>query len=306
MTRIKRISILAAALALGALGMAALPGCGEDVAATWSHGKILEEDVTSAAESDLSAFLNDDYTTYDVEGWSAYIANREYDVDVEDADTDTDDATATDAATETDADDADEDTELGDGTVAEYREYLIKQLVRNDVQEYEVDQANIEVTQDEVDARVDEEAAMYEAYYGGGYSGTFESILENYMGIDMETFESYVQDELELEKFEMQVCDVDDADDIDEDEYEAYLDEKVEEADIVINDCPSDLSYDPAVLEANQADEATETDADESEDTDTDTDADATSTSTSAATTTESDATTDEETASSSSSTSNN
>ena len=131
MTRTKKIAAALAGAALAACAALCLAGCGEDVAASWAHGKVLEADVTAAAESELENYRNDD-GSYDISSWTNYIANREYDEN----------------ATE---EEQKANEEAADGTVADYRDYLAKKELREQIVSYEVEKRNIEVTDEEVE-----------------------------------------------------------------------------------------------------------------------------------------------------------
>lgn len=270
MTRIKKIFAAAASAALAACAALSLAGCGEDVAATWTHGKVLEADVTAAAESELQYYLNDD-GTYDISSWTNYIANREYD----------------EYATE---EEAEANAEAADGTVADYRAYLAKQQLREDIIAYEVEERGIEVSSDEVEEQLEFEATIYESYYGGGHAGTFESILNNYFGMTLDDYRAGVEEQLKEDKLREQVVaektgtndeassddeaasddaaaedgaaveeDAAEEDEVDEDAiFEEYIEELMESYNATVTDCPDDLSYDPQVLAA-----AAEADAEE-------------------------------------------
>lgn len=264
MTRIKKIAAACASAALAACAALSLAGCGEDVAATWAHGKVLEADVTAAAEGELQYYLNDD-GTYDISSWTNYIANREY----------IEDATEEELAAY---------EEAADGTVADYREYLAKQELREQIVAYEVEQRGIEVTSAEVKEQLEFEAQIYESYYGGGHAGTFESILNNYFGMTLEQYQEGVETQLKEDKLREQVvaerggasaegeeaaddaaaaddASADDAAQQEADEealFNEYIDELMEGYNVSITACPEGLSYDPQTLAASQEASAAE------------------------------------------------
>ena len=63
MTSLKRVLIVACAVALAACGCFALAGCGKQAAATWAHGDVSEEDVTKTIENMRANYgLTDDAT----------------------------------------------------------------------------------------------------------------------------------------------------------------------------------------------------------------------------------------------------
>lgn len=260
MTRTKKIAAALAGAALAACAALCLAGCGEDVAASWAHGKVLEADVTAAAESELENYRNDD-GSYDISSWTNYIANREYDEN----------------ATE---EEQKANEEAADGTVADYRDYLAKKELREQIVSYEVEKRNIEVTDEEVEEQLDFEAQIYESYYGGGHAGTFESIINNYFGMTLEEYKEGVVAQLKEDKLKQQVvaektgstgdeasADADAAgsddasadsgdaaeDEVDEDAiFNEYLEELMQSYNATVTACPEGLSYDPQTLAAAQ------------------------------------------------------
>ncbi len=208
----------------------ALSGCGEQVAATWAHGQILEADVTSQAtsmKSSLSSSSSSSSTTTTTttsESWEDYIKNRSYNSDA-----------------------TDEEKAAGDGTVAQLREYIINDLLKTDVVKYEIEQKNYTISDDELDTYVDEQRTTYEAYYGQGMSGTFESILQLLGYKNLAAFEEEAKETLKERKLQQEVTGKDESDsEFDQDAWDAHVKELVDAANLHINDMPSDLSYDPS------------------------------------------------------------
>ena len=208
----------------------ALSGCGEQVAATWAHGQILEADVTSQAtsmKSSLSSSSSSSSTTTTTttsESWEDYIKNRSYNSDA-----------------------TDEEKAAGDGTVAQLREYIINDLLKTDVVKYEIEQKNYTISDDELDTYVEEQRTTYEAYYGQGMSGTFESILQLLGYKNLAAFEDEAKETLKERKLQQEVTGKDESDsEFDQDAWDAHVKELVDAANLHINDMPSDLSYDPS------------------------------------------------------------
>ncbi|MGN0077592.1 MAG: hypothetical protein ACI36V_02285 [Coriobacteriales bacterium] len=262
MTRTKKIIAGLCTAALAAVTALGLAGCGEDVAASWSHGKVLEADVTAAAEAELKYYVEDD-GSYDISSWTNYIANREY---IEDATEEEQKAYE----------------EAADGTAADYREYLAKQKVREAVIAYEVDKRNIEVTDEEIEEQLQFEAQIYESYYGGGHAGTFESILHNYFGMTLEEYKEGVAKQLKEDKLKEQViaekkgdsteqpAEGDDAaaEEVSEEEeadndalFNEYIESLMESYNVKVTECPANLSYDPQTLAASAEAASAGTDA---------------------------------------------
>lgn len=273
MTIVKKISVAAVSVALAALTAVSLTGCGEQVAGTWAHGKVLEDEITQTATTQMSYHTSSDGST-DVSAWTNYIADREYDSSASSGD-----SSSTDSSAKKDADSSDESK--SDGTVQEYREYLINQAIRQQVIDYEIEQRNITVSDDEIDQAVEQQSTIYESYYGGGHKGTFESILSRYFGMTLDQFKEDVAKNLKEDKLkeavlaeqnstdDASVSDDTSADDSksskkakssdsstdtsadDDKKFDEYIDGLIAGFDVKINDAPADLSYDPQVVAQN-------------------------------------------------------
>ena len=50
MTIVKKISVVAVSAALAALVALTMAGCGEQVAGSWAHGKVLEDEITKTLQ----------------------------------------------------------------------------------------------------------------------------------------------------------------------------------------------------------------------------------------------------------------
>ncbi|MCQ2752052.1 MAG: SurA N-terminal domain-containing protein [Coriobacteriales bacterium] len=164
---LKKSVILIVVATLLCLPLFSLSGCFWEVAATYDGGDVKEDDVTTAANNIRA---NAGYEK-DKSGWTNYIKNRTWDTDKEYADAE------------------------GDGTVDEFREYIIKQKVTNQIVEQKEKDYNIEVSDKEVEEYVDELSKSYEATYAGGMKGTFKSILR-LIGMDEETFNENARKQL--------------------------------------------------------------------------------------------------------------
>lgn len=252
MTIVKKISVVAVSAALAAFTAFTMAGCGEQVAGTWSHGKVLEDEITKTATEQMNYHTSSD-GSIDVSAWTNYIADREYNSD----------ESADDSKKKSDA-------SKSDGTVQEYREYLVNQAVRQQVIEYEIEQRGIEVSDEEVDEAVESQSAIYESYYGGGHKGTFESILSRYFGMTLEQFKENVAENLKEDKLKEAVLaeqgasdSADNADASDDSKkksakkdstedndkkFDEYIDGLVASFDVKVNDAPASLSYDPQIV----------------------------------------------------------
>lgn len=209
MTSLKRVLIVACAVALAACGCFALAGCGKQAAATWAHGDVSEEDVTKTIENMRANYgLTDDAT------WASFIAMKAYD------------STAnSDGQTTT------------DGTVADLRTYVINQMLKTDVIDYEVKEQNITVSDDELDAYVDQQRKAVESQY---MAGVFESYLQKQGYKSLDEYKEQARKVLAEQKLAEQ----NGASEDDESAWNSYVDGLMQNADIHINDMPSGLSYD--------------------------------------------------------------
>ena len=204
MTSLKRVLIVACAVALAACGCFALAGCGKQAAATWAHGDVSEEDVTKTIENMRANYgLTDDAT------WASFIAMKAYD------------STAnSDGQTTT------------DGTVADLRTYVINQMLKTDVIDYEVKEQNITVSDDELDAYVDQQRKAVESQY---MAGVFESYLQKQGYKSLDEYKEQARKALAEQKL---------AEQNGASAWNSYVDGLMQNADIHINDMPSGLSYD--------------------------------------------------------------
>lgn len=209
MTSLKRALIVACAVALAVCGCFALVGCGKQAAATWAHGDVSEEDVTKTIENMRTNYgLTDDAT------WASFIAMKAYD-----SSANSNGQTTT------------------DGTVADLRTYVINQLLKTDIIDYEVKEQNITVSDDELDAYVDQQRKAVESQY---MAGVFESYLQKQGYKSLDEYKEQARKALAEQKLAEQ----NGASEDDEDAWNSYVDGLMQDADIHINDMPSGLPYD--------------------------------------------------------------
>ena len=209
MSLAKRVVCLACSVCLLAFCCAILSGCGKQVAATWAHGDIDEETVTTTIEN-----MRTSYGMTDDTSWASFVAGKSYDSSTSESE---------EAAT--------------DGTAADLRNYVINQMIREDIIDYEIEQSGLEVSEDEIDAYVEQQKSYIESMY---MPGVFESVIQQQGYKDLEAYrESVKQILLEQKLMEQAVGDASDTD-----AWNTYLDGLVAYADVQINDMPSGLSYD--------------------------------------------------------------
>ena len=205
MTWYKRLLVTICAGMLLVLGAAGLFGCSGQAAATWAHGQIDEADVTTTIEN-----MRTMYGLTDDSSWASFVKERSYD--------------------------ADASSKEGEGTVAELREYIIDQMIRQDVIEHEIEAQNIQVSDEDLDAYVEEQREAVESQY---MPGVFESYLEQQGYASIDEFREQAKETLAEQKLQEQATgSTDDADAWDE-----YVDGLVEAAQVQINEMPADVSY---------------------------------------------------------------
>lgn len=286
----KAKKILAASCTVALVAcLGVLSGCdgdSEPIAAKWANGEVTEASVTNQIEYMRSLYG----FSSNLSEWEDFLKNRTYDTkassniedvvsddadssdssDADAKDTDAKDSDAADSSSDG-AEGSDADQESTGGTVSDYRDYTIEQLVRNQVVEWEADQRGVAASDEEIDAALDEDRQQVEAQY---MAGTFESVLESQTGQTIEEYRETLAKQLKVDKLQEQIVGVNDEDENwDQDKWDAFVDALMDYADMQINPMPSDLSYDPAVLQA--AADATSTDATDAADGD---DADGTAT----------------------------
>lgn len=249
MVRLKRIAVLASAACMFVLGCLALAACsGDQIAATWAHGEVKEDEVTTAITN-----MQTNYGLTDASSWQSFIENKYYDPDslTSSSDSSSDSSSS--------SEDSSEDTQ---GTVNDMRTYVINQLVRQQVIDWEVEQQNIQVSDDEVESYVDEQRKAVEEQY---MEGVFESYLENTQGMTLDEYKDQVRKQLAEQKLEEQVT----GSTTDTDAWDKYVDGLVSYAEVKINDAPANLSYDPANMSSSSS-SSDDSDSEESSDTSSD------------------------------------
>ena len=248
---IKRVCLIACSLALVVFAILSLTACGEQIAATWAHGEIEESDITTRIENMRTSATSTGTTT-----WDDYIKKRSYNSDA-----------------------TDEQKEAADGTVAEMREYVIKELIKNKAVINEAEEKGYTVSDEELDAYVEEKRTEYESTYASGMSGTFESILRQMGYKSVSAFREASIDTLKERKVEEAVTGKNDtADDFDEEAWKNHKQELYDNSNVHINDKPDNLSYDPDSSSYKADDSSSSSSTDTSSDSSSSTSTDGTST----------------------------
>ena len=140
----------------------------------------------------------------------------------------------------------------GDGTVEEYRAYIIKEKILGEFVDDEVERRDLTVSQKKVDKEVEEAREETEAQY---MDGVFESVLQSYGYADLEAYEETVEEDLLEDKLMCEVTGMDEDDDgYDESEAEElfadWLDDLYDNLlEVEVRDPLDELSYDPDVME---------------------------------------------------------
>lgn len=248
MVRLKRIAVLASVACMFVFGCLMLTACGGDqIAATWAHGEVKEDDVTNAVTN-----MQKSYGLTDATSWQSFIENKYYDSDALKSSSNSSknskksgEASSSSSSADSSASSSDS-SENSKGTVNDLRTYVINQLVRQQVIDWQVQQENIQVSDEEVEAYVDTYRKQVEKQY---MEGVFESYLENTQGITLDEFKDQARKSLAEQKLQQQAT----GSTTDTDAWNKYVDGLVSQADVKINDAPANLPYDPANMSSSSS-----------------------------------------------------
>ena len=222
MSAFKRVVATVLSAALLVFCCLPLAACGEAKAATWAHGDLTEAEVTESIENVMAYYGYDE----DVDSWTEYIENREWDEDTEtyyiyDEDEE-------DYVTVSSADEAGDETvyiydsslysynEVEDpewpeaATVEDLRAYVIEQLIREQIVDYYIEEYDVQVSDEDVDDYVTEQKEYIELVY---MEGVFESYLQLMGYEDLEAFEDEARDTLAEEQLQYVVLGYEEEDD---------------------------------------------------------------------------------------------
>ncbi len=243
-------------------------GCGKQVAATWAHGDVTEEKVTTAANN-----MRSYYQIKDDASWAQFVSSRAYDTSDElanaagnsaiqearekgsDAGYSSSDLGANTESAATDTANADgsqnadanaQNTEAAaanDGTVEEMRAYIIEQIIRQDISDREIKERNITVSDAEVNQFVEEQRANVESQL---MKGVFESYLQSQGYANLDAYKEDVRTQFLQLKLAQQVAGKEAEDGsttVDSQKWLEWLDQMYADANVKINPAPADLPY---------------------------------------------------------------
>lgn len=229
MTLLKRVRLALATIGVTALACVCLAGCGEPLAATYDGGNVTEETVTGTIEN-----MRTYYGLTEDAAWAEFVKTRAYDTGANDAM-----QTAIEKAAA--ANKPSEDTT--EGTVEEMREYIIEQIIRSELIEREIKNRKIEITDEEVDAYVEQQRAYVESRL---MEGVFESVLQRQGYKDLDQYREEIREQLKQLKLQYDVSTVttDDGQEISgKAAWNVWFDKVYEDAHVKINPAPSPLPY---------------------------------------------------------------
>lgn len=278
MTQPRRFVCVLSAFILMLSVCAFLVGCGKQPAATWAQGEIAEDKVTSAVSNMRSYYgITDDAT------WASFVKQRGYDSSKQTSENsgvsalgkakegssgDIDDALLGANVEQGDSADASQEgTEEGasgngqeavdeTGTVEEMRDYVIEQLVRQEIINKEIEKRGIKVSDEEVDAFVDQVRSYVESQY---MPGVFESYLQMQGYKDLNAYKEEARTQLIQAKLQQEIATTtaeDGTESIDQSKWTEWLDGMYADAAVKINPAPSDLPY--AIVETSESTSASQ------------------------------------------------
>lgn len=192
MSLLRRILIPASAVVMLLVSCMLLVGCGEPVAATYKGGQVLEEDVTQTIET-----MRTSYGLEDEDKWNEFVTTRAYKTQG-----DTSSMTAVEKAAYQAPNAVHEDEDLGPGTLEDMRAYVIEQIIRSELIEQEIKNRNYQISDEEVDAYVDQMRTYIESMT---MEGIFESYIQAQYGMRMEDFRESVREQLKQLKLQNDV-----------------------------------------------------------------------------------------------------
>ena len=266
MTLCKRAACVFAMLVFAMCTCVFLSGCGKQLAATWAHGEVTEEQVTNAANN-----LRTYYQITDDDSWAQFVRSRAYDTsdelanasgnsaikdaqdkggnaeysssdlgaNIESSDSGSANADGTES---TDAQNA-EDTTTNDGTVENMREYIIEQIIRQGIIDREITERNITVSDAEVDEYVQEQREYVESQL---MKGVFESYLQSQGYASLDAYREDIRTQLLQLKLAQEVAGKEAEDGsktVDSQAWLDWLNGMYANAEVKINAAPADLPY---------------------------------------------------------------
>lgn len=241
MTLLKRVRLALVTIGVTLFACACLIACGEPIAATYDGGSVTEETVTSTIEN-----MRTYYELEDDAAWAEFVKGREYDTGANGSmQTAVEKAAAQAAAA---AGQTDEDQT--EGTAEEMREYVIEQIIRSQLIEKEIKDRKLEVSDEDVDAYVEQQRAYVESRL---MEGVFESVLQRQGYKDLDEYREEIREQLKQLKLQNEVSTIttDDGQEISgKTAWSTWFDKLYESVHPKINPAPQPLPY--AIVEVTQ------------------------------------------------------
>ncbi len=253
----KRVACVMGIVALMVSMCVCIVGCGKQPAATWSHGEVSEDDVTTVVNN-----LHTYYGITDDDTWALFVKQRAYDTSSQKNDTsstsalgyakekepkanltDADLGSNVDLSSSSDSTTEDEPKDET-GTVEELREYVIEQIIRQRIIDEEIKARNITVSDAEVDETIDQLRQYVEAQY---MEGVFESFLQMQGYADLNAYKKEIREQLIQVQLQKEIAGTITGDDgketINSTKWNEWLDGKYAEAKVKINPPTIQLPY---------------------------------------------------------------
>lgn len=243
-------------------------GCGKQPAATWAHGEVSEDEVTNVANN-----MRSYYQITDDASWAQFVNSRAYDTSeelakaagntaIQDAkdksssasysssdlganiQSEGADSAGSDSANTEGANNANGDAAAAnDGTVEEMREYIIGQIIRQNIIDREIKERNITVSDEEVNEFIEQQRASVETQL---MKGVFESYLRSQGYASLDAYKEDVRKQFLQLKLGQEVAGKDAEDGsktVDSEAWLKWLDDMYANANVKINPAPAELSY---------------------------------------------------------------
>lgn len=246
MTLMKRVRMAIVAMFATVLVATCLAGCGEPIAATYDGGKVTEDSVTSTIEN-----MRVYYELEDDAAWAEFVKNREYDT----GENGTMQTAVEKAAAQAAAAAGATEEEKPEGTAEDMREYVIEQIIRSNLIEKEIRDRKIEISDEEVDAYVEQQRAYVESRL---MEGVFESVLQRQGYKNLDEYREEIREQLKQLKLQNDVSTITTADGQEisgKSAWSQWFDELYESVHPKINPGPDPLPYEIVVVAEAPADE---------------------------------------------------
>lgn len=241
MTLLKRVRLALVTIGVTLIACVCLAGCGEPVAATYDGGTVTEDTVTSTIEN-----MRTYYELQDDAAWAEFVKERQYDT----GENGTMQTAVEKAAAQTAAAAGKTEEDQTEGTAEEMREYVIEQIIRSQLIEKEIKDRKLDVSDEEVDAYVEQQRAYVESRL---MEGVFESVLQRQGYKDLDEYREEIREQLKQLKLQNEVSTITTQDGqtiSGKTAWSTWFDELYESVHPKINPAPQPLPY--AIVEVTQ------------------------------------------------------